>query len=73
VAGDLEAARKELTREVMGRPGVSGTAVGERHGKPCLLVYVSGGVSDREARRSIPENVGGYPVVVVTTGPFRAL
>jgi hypothetical protein len=69
VAGDLEAARKELTREVMGRPGVSGTAVGERHGKPCLLVYVS----DRKAGRSIPKDVRGYPVVVQTTGSFRAL
>jgi hypothetical protein len=69
LARDLEAARKELTREVMGRPGVSGTAVGERNGKPCLLVYVS----DREAGRSIPKSVGGYPVVVETTGSFRRL
>ena len=66
---DLDAARKELTRRVMGRPGVSGTAVGQRHGKPCLLVYVS----DREAGRSIPREVGGYPVVVETTGSFRRL
>ncbi len=65
--GDLEAARKELTRQVMGRPGVSGTAVSERRGKPCLLVYVS----DSEAGRSIPKRVGGYPVVVETTGSFR--
>ena len=69
MARDLEAARKELTRKVMGRPGVSGTAVGERNGKPCLKVYVD----DREVRRSLPKEVGGYPVVVETTGPFRAL
>jgi hypothetical protein len=66
---DLEAARKKLTRDVMGRPGVTGTAVGERNGEPCLLVYVS----DGEAGRSIPEDVGGYPVVVETTGSFRRL
>ena len=66
---DLEAARAELTRRVMGRPGVSGTAVGEKNGQPCLKVYVS----DREAGRSIPKDVGGYPVVVETTGPFRGL
>ena len=53
----------------MGQPGVSGTAVGEKGGKPCLKVYVS----DREAGRSIPKDVGGYPVVVETTGPFRGL
>ena len=69
MARDLEAARQELTRRVMGRPGVSGTAVGEKNGKPCLKVYVS----DREAGRSIPKDVGGYPVVVETTGPFRSL
>ena len=69
MARDLEAARQELTRRVMGQPGVSGTAVGEKNGKPCLKVYVS----DREARRSIPKDVGGYPVVVETTGPFRGL
>jgi hypothetical protein len=69
VADDLEAARKELTRLVMGRPGVSGTAVGEESGRPCLKVYVS----DPEAGRSIPKDVGGYPVVVETTGPFRGL
>ena len=69
MASDLEAARKELTRRVMGRPGISGTAVGERNGKPCLKVYVN----DREAGRSLPKDVGGYPVVVETTGPFRGL
>jgi hypothetical protein len=69
LARDLEAARKKLTREVMGRPGVSGTAVGERNGEPCLLVYVD----DREAGRSIPEGMDGYPVVVETTGSFRRL
>ncbi|MGE0158121.1 MAG: hypothetical protein AB7T31_01845 [Gemmatimonadales bacterium] len=69
MAKDLEAACKELTRRVMGRPGVTGTAVGERGGKPCLKVYVS----DREAGRSIPKDVGGYPVVVETTGSFRRL
>jgi hypothetical protein len=70
LARDLEAARKKLTRDVMRRPGVTGTAVGERNGEPCLLVYVDGSV---DAGRSIPESVGGYPVVVETTGSFRRL
>jgi hypothetical protein len=51
----------------MGRPGVSGTAIGERGGKPCLKVYVS----DPKAGRSLPRAVGGYPVVVETTGSFE--
>ncbi len=66
---DLKAARRELDERVLGREGVSGTAIGERGGKPCLKVYVS----DATAGRSVPKKVGGYPVVVETTGPFRRL
>jgi hypothetical protein len=51
----------------MGRPGVSGTAIGERRGKPCLKVYVS----DPNVGRSLPSSHEGYPVVVETTGPFE--
>jgi hypothetical protein len=51
----------------MGRPGVAGTAIGEKHGRPCLKVFVS----DTEAGRSLPTSLGGYPVVVEKTGPFE--
>lgn len=64
----LDAARKELTDRVLGRPGVVGTAVGEEGGEPCLLVYVS----DEAARKHVPGKVGRYRVVVERTGPFRA-
>lgn len=67
MANDLASAHRELTRSVMGCPGVSGTAIGERGGKPCLKVYVS----DPKAGRSLPKAVGGYPVVVETTGSFE--
>jgi hypothetical protein len=66
VANTLEAALRDLTQRVMGRPGVSGTAIGEKRGKPCLKVYVS----DAKVGRSIPRSHEGYPVVVETTGPF---
>lgn len=69
MAGDLEAAHRELTRRVMGRDGVSGTAIGKRRGRPCLKVYVS----DARTVGQVPKRVGGYPVVVETTGPFRRL
>ena len=67
MGNDLAGAHRELTRSVMGRQGVSGTAIGERGGKPCLKVYVS----DPKAGRSLPKTVGGYPVVVETTGSFE--
>lgn len=69
MAGDLKAAHRELSAKVMGRPGVSGTAIGEHRGRPCLKVYVS----DRSVGRALPRNVGGYPVVVETTGTFERL
>ena len=69
MADDLKAAHRELTARVMGRPGVSGTAIGERRGKPCLKVYVR----DASAGRTVPKRVGGYPVVVETTGSLERL
>ena len=67
MARDAASALRELTRSVMGRPGVSGTALGEKRGKPCLKVYVS----DPKVARSLPKSLEGYPVVVETTGAFE--
>jgi hypothetical protein len=69
VAGDLRAAHRELTAKVMGRPGVTGTAIGERGGKPCLKVYIDGS----DPRPSLPGSVGGFPVVIEKTGGFKRL
>ena len=69
MSDDLKAAHRQLTARVMGRRGVSGTAIGERRGRPCLKVYVS----DAAAARSLPKRVGRYPVVVETTGSFERL
>jgi hypothetical protein len=67
VSADVKAALAELNRTVMGRPGVSGTAVGESGGAPCLLVYLS----DAAAKKGIPGRVAGVPVKVEVTGAFR--
>jgi hypothetical protein len=66
---DLKAAHRELTDKVMGRKGVTGTAIGREGGRPCLKVYVR----DRPAGVSIPKKVGGYRVVVERTGGFQGL
>ena len=65
----LDRAHQRLTDRVMGRPGVSGTAIGERGGKPCLKVYVS----DAGAKKTIPRSQDGFPVVVEVSGRFKAL
>ena len=65
----LNAAHQELTERVMGWTGVSGTAIGERSGKPCLKVYVS----DSSVGKRLPGSLGGFPVVMEVTGPFKQL
>ena len=65
----LEAAQQELTDLVMGWDGVTGTAVGERKGKPCLIVYLS----DPAVGKRLPRTQGGFPVVAEVTGRFKRL
>ncbi len=67
MSADVKAALSELNRKVLGKPGVSGTAVGRSDGSPCLVVYLS----DAGARGSIPGEVAGIPVKVEMTGPFE--
>jgi hypothetical protein len=62
---------QEQTDLWMAMPGVVGTAIGERGGRPCLVVYV---VRTTETLKDvIPPNVEGYPVVLEPTGGLRAL
>lgn len=52
-------------------PGVQGTAIGLKRGKPCILVLVAHRTKEVAAR--IPRKVDGYAVVVEESGRFRAL
>lgn len=64
----LEAAHRKLTEQVMDRPGVTGTAVTERGGEHCLVVYLE----TKEAGRGIPRKVEGFKVVMEVTGGIQA-
>ncbi|MBT4189444.1 MAG: hypothetical protein HN645_01125 [Gemmatimonadales bacterium] len=64
---DINSAQRDLAQKVMGKPGVTGVAIGEKRGKPCLKVYVSGAAS------GIPKSVGGYAVVTEKSETFRKL
>jgi hypothetical protein len=59
----MKSALEKLTKKVIDLPGVTGTAIGLKGGKPCLKVYVEGKGSGR-----IPSSVGGHPVEVERTG-----
>ena len=52
-------------------PGVVGTAIGQRRGKPCIRVLVAR--RTKEIATRIPGKVDGYPVLVEETGPLRGL
>lgn len=64
-----KAALKKLSKKVMGRPGVTGTALGGTAAGPCLMVYVR----DTDAAAGVPSDVDGVPVKVEVTGTFRRL
>ncbi len=64
----MKGALGKLTKAVINRPGVTGTAIGLSKGKPCLKVYVK----DRRAAGKIPSRVDGHRVEVEETGTFKA-
>ena len=69
MSASIKKALATLSDRVMGRPGVSGVAVGNHAGQPCLVVYVA----DRGAAVGLPKAVDGFPVVSEVTGTFRRL
>lgn len=71
-ARDLDTVIKESAPSVLAVPGVEGLYGSvDENGEPCIKVTV---IRDTpELRRSLPETLGGYPVVVVETGPIRPM
>ena len=65
----IVAAQEALTSEVMGRPGVAGTAIGLCDGEPCIKVYLTSPAP--EVREGIPTRYRGFTVNVEVTGEFR--
>ena len=63
----MKAALGKLTKAMIDRPGVTGTAIGLYRGKPCLKVYVK----DRRAAGRIPSRVDGHRVEVEEIGTFE--
>ncbi len=71
MAANIKDAHRRLSRQVMGRPGVVGTAIGMASGKPCLKVYVAQALDGAGTR--LPRTCEGYPVAVEKTGTIRRL
>ncbi len=71
MSGDIEEAHRLLTKRVISKPGVAGTAIGQKDGQPCIKVYVES--SDRKVLDGIPSVFEGFSVVVEGSGPFHRL
>jgi len=67
----IETVLKEQTDNLMGIPGVVGTAQGLCSGKPCVKVYVVQNTSDLV--KQIPATLEGYAVEIQVTGEIKAL
>ena len=50
-------------------PGVTGTAIGQSQGEPCILVLTS--APDAKVQDKIPKRVQGYLVVIRYIGQVR--
>ncbi len=71
MSGDIEEAHRLLTNRVISKPGVAGTAIGQKNGQPCIKVYVES--SDRKVLDGIPSVFEGFSVVVEGSGRFHRL
>ena len=67
MSGDVKKAQAELNAKVLGRDGVTGTAIGLDGDKPCLKIYVR----DAKSARGLPKRIAGFRVVTEVTGEFR--
>lgn len=69
-ARSIEEVLRDSTRTWMAIPGVVGTGIGECEGAPCIRVMVARRTP--EILERLPEEVEGYRIDVIETGPFRA-
>jgi len=66
----IEEVLKQHTDSLMSIPGVVGTGQGVCREKPCIKIFVTERTPDVENK--IPQQLGGYPVVIEETGAFKS-
>ncbi len=70
-AKPIETVLSEHTDELMSIQGVVGTAQSLLNNKPVIMVLVV--EKTQELEEKIPDNIEGYPVVLLETGKIEAL
>lgn len=53
-------------------PDISGFGIGSLDGEPYIQIFVKKGRA-KQLEKSIPDELGDYPVYYIEAGPFRAL
>ena len=56
--------------QLMAVPGVTGIGIGTKEGKPAIVIMV--GELTPELKTSLPQSLGGHPVVVEESGEISA-
>lgn len=64
--------KEKYESEIMGIPGVTGIGIGSNDRKAGLAIKVYVERKTPELKMRIPAELEGYPVIVETTGEFRA-
>lgn len=67
----IEDVKEKHEVELMGLEDVVGVAIGERRGKPCILVFVKR-ISPKMIE-AIPQKIEGFEVCIEETGEFKSL
>jgi hypothetical protein len=67
----IEDVLKEYTSKLLDIPGVVGTGEGLSEGTSCIKVFVL--KLTKQLKIKIPENIEGYPVIIVETGMFKSV
>ncbi|HWO40832.1 MAG TPA: hypothetical protein VNO43_03410 [Candidatus Eisenbacteria bacterium] len=70
-AAQIEQVLERHNERLLSIPDVTGTAIGERDGRPCILVFVV--KKTPELMKKIPSTLEGFQVVVEETGTIRPL
>jgi hypothetical protein len=69
---DIKRVMADHVDELMSIPGVVGVAIGQlEDGSPCIQILVAR--AGDELKKQIPDQFGGFPVVIEVTGTIRGL
>lgn len=69
-ARTIEQVQEQYAAELMSIEGVVGVGIGECDGTPCIQVYLE---KEFPSSAMIPEEIEGYKIQKVISGPIKAL